>query len=73
MEKGLNSINRELEIDHFLKKMKVINVALKTLFTRAERFLLQNNKTFILHTESDSGPNSSTNNKKLPSNNSRLG
>ena len=53
--------------------MKVINVALKTLFTRAELFLLQNNKTFVLESQSNSDYNSSKEKRKSPINNSRLG
>ena len=48
MDKGMNTIKKELEIDHFLKAMKEFRIALKTLFTKTELFLLSRNKDFIL-------------------------
>ena len=35
--------------------MRMIRVALKTLFTRAELFLIRNNRSFILESDSSDG------------------
>ena len=39
IRRGDAIINKELEIDHFLRSRRVFKIALKTLFSRPERFL----------------------------------
>ena len=50
--RGRSIINKELEVDHFLRSIRMIRIALKTLFSRTEMFLLRNNRAFILDSES---------------------
>ena len=44
-------INKELEVDHFIKTMMQIRIMLKTLFTKTELFLIKNNRRFIVRSE----------------------
>ena len=44
----MDKIERELEIDRFLKAQIKIRVAIQALFSKAERFLIRNNKEFLL-------------------------
>ena len=53
MQTGLNRINRELEIDRFLKAQIKMRIALRVLFSKAERFLIQNNKHFVITSDED--------------------
>ena len=48
MEKGIKRLDKELEIDRFLKGQIKLKIALKALFTRTERFLIKNNRKFLL-------------------------
>ena len=45
---GIRRVNKELEVEHFLRQMKIVRIALRTLFTKTEMFLLRNNKSFVL-------------------------
>ena len=54
LEKAKARTNKQLEIDHVLRTQMQVKVILRTIFTKAERFLLQNNKMFIMHSESSS-------------------
>ena len=49
----------ELRIDKFIKMRKQLNVALKSLFTDIERYLLRKNQVFVLNTSSDDYSSSS--------------
>ena len=49
MAKGEDRIDRELDIAQFIKRQKRQFIAFKMLFTKMERYLIQNNKTFVLH------------------------
>ena len=69
----MSSIYKELEVDRFLKTMKVLRIALKTLFTKTEQFLLYRNKTFILQSESESDLSKLQKNRKAQSDNKGLG
>ena len=44
----MDRIKRELEIDRFLKAQVKMRVVIKALFSKAERFLIRNNKKFLL-------------------------
>ena len=49
LAKGEDRIDRELDIAQFIKRQKRQFIAFKVLFTKMERYLIQNNKTFVLH------------------------
>ena len=42
-DKGVDRAMKELEIEHFIRSQKEIRIAIKAIFTRLERFLMQNN------------------------------
>ena len=58
LSKGLDRTWKELEIDRVLRTQMQVRVALKTLFTKAERFLIRNNKAFVLHSDTSSSDSS---------------
>ena len=58
-EKGLKRIDKELEIDQFLKQQIKMKIAMKALFSKIERFLIRNNKKFVIQTDSSDGESSS--------------
>ena len=58
-EKGLRRIDKELEIDNFLKQQIKLKVAISALFSKVERFLIRNNKKFVLKTDSSDSDSSS--------------
>ena len=47
ISEGMSRFNRELEIDRFIKLQISMRIALKHLFSKAERFLIRNNKVFV--------------------------
>ena len=47
----MNLINKELEVDQFLKGQMKMKIALKALFSKLERFLIRKNKMFVISTE----------------------
>ena len=51
IQKGMNLINKELEVDQFLKGQMKMKIALKALFSKLERFLIRKNKMFVISTE----------------------
>ena len=57
----MERIEKELDIVTFLRKQMMTSIALKTLFTKAERFLIKNQNTFVLDTEDGNDSNSSEN------------
>ena len=52
IEKSMQIVEKELEVDHFIKTMMQIRIMLKTLFTKTELFLINNNRRFVVHSES---------------------
>ena len=46
--KGLNLINKELEVDRFLKGQIKMKIVIKALFSKAEQFLIRKNKRFVI-------------------------
>ena len=42
MREGLKRVYKELEVDEFIKMQKKMRVVLKTIFTKLERFMLNN-------------------------------
>ena len=52
LRRGAIIINKDLEIDQFLRSIRMLRIGLKTLFSRIEMFLIRNNKAFILNSES---------------------
>ena len=48
---GLKRIDKELEVDRFLKTQIKFRVAMKALFSKIELFLIQNNKRFVLNSQ----------------------
>ena len=53
MNKGLNRINKELEVDRFLRGQIKLRIAINALFSRAERYLIRNNRNFIITSDED--------------------
>ena len=58
MDKGISRVEKELEIDRFLKSQIKIKVALKVLFSKVERFLIKNNRKFVICSDESSDANS---------------
>ena len=52
LSRGGSIVDKELEVDHFLRSMRMLRIALKTLFSRTEMFLIRNNRAFTLNSES---------------------
>ena len=46
--KGLDRANKELDVERFIKKQMQVSIILKTIFTKAERFLVKNQRNFVL-------------------------
>ena len=46
---GLSRVDKELEIDRFLKTQVKLRIAFKALFSKIELFLIQNNKRFVIN------------------------
>ena len=58
MDRGLEKINQELEIDQFLKSQIKMKIMIKALFSKAERFLIRKNKKFVLKIDRSEGESS---------------
>ena len=50
--KGLSRIEKQFDVETFLKRQFRIDIALKTIFTRTERKLLKKNRYFIIENHS---------------------
>ena len=46
--KGSGRITKEFDVIRYIKRSMMLDIAFKTLFTKTDRYLLQNNKAFIL-------------------------
>ena len=44
----MDKVNNELEVDQFIRAMKQMRIMLKALFTKTERFLISNNRRFLV-------------------------
>ena len=53
---GTKRIEHELEIDRFMKSQIKMRIAMKVLFTKAERFLINNNKAFVITSDDNDDP-----------------
>ena len=60
---GIKRIEHELEIDRFLKTQIKMRIALEVLFTKAERFLINKNKAFVITSEDSADPKPCKNSK----------
>ena len=54
LREGLTRASKELELDEFIKLQKNLRVTLRTLFTKLERFMLVNQRCFVIYSSSDS-------------------
>ena len=45
---GVASLNKELEVDRFIKMMKQLRIMQKALFTKTELFLINHNRRFVI-------------------------
>ena len=54
-------IAKELEIDYIIRQQIKFKVMLKTLFTKLERYLISNNKAFVLRKEREKSSSSEGN------------
>ena len=54
MKEGLARASKELELDEFIRLQKKLRVMLKTMYTRLERFMLTNQRCFVIYSSSDS-------------------
>ncbi len=50
--KGLDRIERELDLVKYIKKQMMIDTVFKLLLTKADRFLLKNQAKFVLNKSS---------------------
>ena len=62
IEAGLGRVEQELDIIKFLKSQMKIDIAIKTLFSKAERYLIKNNRKFVLNTSESDGSSSTNSN-----------
>ena len=60
LEKGMSQTESLLEIDNFLRTQMKLQIALKAIFNKAERFLLKNNRSFVIDSSSSGKFESST-------------
>ena len=44
----MDKVNKELEVDQFIRAMKQVRIMLKALFTKTERYLISKNKRFLV-------------------------
>ena len=51
---GMARIDSELKLDKMMKSIIKVRIAISTIFTKTERFLLRNNRTFVLQSDQDS-------------------
>ena len=51
---GRERINKVLEIDNFIKSQIKFKVLVRTLLTKAEQYLLNNQRQFVLQERTDS-------------------
>ena len=65
MEKGHSRIRKLLEVDTFIKSQVKLKVAIETLFTRAERLLIRNNRHFVIMSQSDDKSSEQSDNGEL--------
>ena len=54
IDTGVSRIEQRLEIGKFMKMQMKMTIALKHMFTQAERFLIRNNRKFVLKSDADS-------------------
>ena len=59
LAKGIETLEQELEVDRFIKTQLKMKAAFRTLFSGIERFLLRNNRVFVLHTSTEEDSSSS--------------
>ena len=48
IETGIKRFEQELEIKNMMRTMMKMRIGFKTLFTKSERFLIRNNKRFVI-------------------------
>ena len=58
MRQGTDRITKEFDVIRYIKRQMVLDVALKALFTKTDRYLMRNNKSFVLHKAGDSDSSS---------------
>ena len=51
---GLSRINKELRLDRVMKDFIKTRLVINTIFSKKERFLLKNNRAFVLHSDQSS-------------------
>ena len=51
---GRSRVDKVLEIDHFIKYQIQFRILLKTILTKAEQFLLSNQRKFVIDARSNS-------------------
>ena len=52
ISKGIEKVNKELEVDRFLRTMIQVRILFRALFTKTERYLMSNNRRFLIDTDS---------------------
>ena len=52
ISKGMESVNKELEVDRFIRTMIQVRIMFRTIFTKTERFLIRHNRRFLIDKES---------------------
>ena len=46
--RGIDRAYKELDVEYFIKKQMQVSIILRTIFTKAERFLVKNQRKFVL-------------------------
>ena len=66
IETGIKRFDWELETENMMKTIMMMRIGFKTLFTKSERFLIRNNKRFVI--TSDESDTASRDGKKTKEN-----
>ena len=52
ISKGIQKVNKELEVDRFLRTMIQVRILFRVLFTKTERYLMSHNRRFVIDKDS---------------------
>ena len=48
MQRGQDRIDKELDVATFIERQKISMIAMKTIFTKMERYLMTHDKSFVI-------------------------
>ncbi len=52
LDRGLERVERELDLVRYIKKQMMLDAVIELLFTKTDRFLLKNHAKFVLNKSS---------------------